>query len=83
MWDGAKACILVEQAPEFELKDGLFRVRIQIGETELPICLQPHEFLKALYRAAEVAEQFDREQRGSNVVEFATAFRLPVIRGAG
>jgi hypothetical protein len=70
MRDLLEACVFLERAPDIEYLDGLFRVTIHIGESQLRLCVAPNLFLAGLFAASKAAQVFDEEQHGPKVLPF-------------
>lgn len=62
----SKASYLIEEPPEFELRDGLFYVRQTIGDETYERVMRPSTFARLVWRGEQALALF---RSGANVVE--------------
>lgn len=63
-----EATFFVEEPPEFEYRDGLFRITQVVGSIRVERVMSPHVYMRAVRRAVECARQ--HKFGGAEVIEF-------------
>ena len=60
------ACFFVDEPPEIEFRDGLFRIVQTIGRYRFERVMSPHVFSKAVWRGEQALALF---RNGAEVIE--------------
>jgi hypothetical protein len=62
-----EATFFVDEPPEFEYRDGLFRVVVMVGGQRIERVMQPSTFARSVWRAEQALALF---RSGANVAKF-------------